>query len=135
MFSKRNVTKQVEKLELEQGDIIVLRVNNAFQKWVKVMTELVQRIKKTKNIVVTALVLPTDLRFGKVSEKEMNNVGWFRQDKDEMERIIDENAMLREWNENIKKLHVEESLKSHDVILELKEKLKEYEHGQDDIRN
>jgi hypothetical protein len=72
MFRKNRLEKQVSKLSLEQGDLIVLRTNKGFREWIKVLEVIIRRIKIYKNINVTALVLPDEVRFGKISEKEMN---------------------------------------------------------------
>jgi len=127
MFGKKRLEKAISKLSLEQGDVIVLRTNKGFRKWIDVLRVIVRRLKIYKNIDVSVMVLPEDMRFGKVSEKEMNDIGWFRQDKEEMIRILEENKSIREWNENIKKLHVDESLKSYDEIQRLKKRLEHYE--------
>jgi hypothetical protein len=39
--------------------------------------------------------------------------------------------MLHEWNAGIKELHVEETLKNHKIIEDLKERLKQYENGKE----
>jgi hypothetical protein len=127
MFDKKRVEKQIKKLSLEQGDLIVLRTNKGFREWIKVLEAIIKGIKDFKKIDVTALVLPEDIRFGSVSEKEMNTAGWFKQDREEVQKIIDENDMLHQWNTAIKELHVEDALKNYDIIEGLKERLKKYE--------
>jgi len=128
MFGKKKVKNQVDKLELKQGDIIVLRINKGFKQWNDVMKSLIKKIKETKNIDVTAMILPDNTRFGAVGEKEMNSVGWFKQDAQEVKRILEDNELLYEWNIGIKKLHVEDTLKNYEIIEALKEKLKQYEN-------
>ena len=128
MFGKRKVKREISKLSLEQGDVVVLRTNKNFREWIRVLDVIMRRIKLYKNIKVTAIVLPTDTRFGKVSEKEMNSAGWFKQDAKEVKEILEANEMYKQWNEEIKKLHVEDALKNHEIIEVLKEKLKKYEN-------
>jgi hypothetical protein len=131
MFRKNRLEKQVSKLSLEQGDLIVLRTNKGFREWIKVLEVIIRRIKIYKNINVTALVLPDEVRFGKISEKEMNAAGWFKQDSQDVKEILEDNKMLHEWNAGIKELHVEETLKNHKIIEDLKERLKQYENGKE----
>jgi hypothetical protein len=130
MFGKRKLEKQLSKLSLEQGDLIVLRTNKGFRKWIDILQVIIRRLKIYKNVDVTALVLPEDVRFGKISEKEMNNAGWFKQDKEEVKRILEDNEMLHEWNDGIKKLHVEDALRAYDIQEELKEKIRKFESGE-----
>jgi hypothetical protein len=129
MFGKRKVKREVSKLSLEPGDLVVLRTNKNFREWIKVLEVIIRRIKIYKNVSVTALVLPIDVRFGKVSEKEMNAAGWFKQDKEKVKRILDDNIMLRDWNVGIKQLHIDDSMKAHEEKEILKERLKKYENG------
>ena len=127
LFSKKKIKSQVEKLSLEPGDLVVLRTDRDWIDWAKVMKNLIQIIKRTKKIDVTAIVLPIETRFGKITERTMNRAGWFKQDKVEVKRILDDNIMLRYWNVAIKKLHIDDAMKAHDIQEELKERLKKYE--------
>ena len=128
MFREKRLEKQVSKLSLEHGDLIVLRANKGFREWIKVLEVIIQRVKVSKKIDVTALVLPEETRFGAVGEKEMNNAGWFKQDAKETKKILDDNEVLQKWNVEIKKLHVEDALNNYEIIEALKEKLKKYEN-------
>ena len=128
MFGKKKVKREISKLSLEQGDVVVLRTNKNFREWIKVLDAIIHRIKDFKKIDVTALILPNDVRFGKISEKEMNAAGWFKQDAKEVSKILDQSEMYKKWNDEIKKLHVEEAGKAFDEIERLKERLKQYEN-------
>ena len=128
MFDKKKVKNQVEKLELKQGDVIVLRTDKGFKQWIDVMKSLVKKIKETQDIDVTAMILPNNVRFGAVGEREMNSAGWFKQDAKEVKKILDANEVLQKWNVEIKKLHVNDALKNYEIIEALKEKLKKYEN-------
>jgi len=128
MFGKKKVKNQVEKLELKQGDVIVLRTDKGFKQWIDVMKSLVKKIKETQDIDVTAMILPNNVRFGAVGEREMNSAGWFKQDAKEVKKILDANEVLQKWNVEIKKLHVNDALKNYEIIEALKEKLKKYEN-------
>jgi hypothetical protein len=126
--TKKKLAKMVQVLTLNDGDVIVLRTNKGFREWIKVLEVIIHRLKVSKKIDVTALVLPDEVRFGAVGEKEMNNAGWFKQDAQEVKRILEDNELLYEWNIGIKKLHVEDTLKNYEIIEDLKEKLKQYEN-------
>lgn len=142
MFGKRKLN--VEKLSLEQGDLIVLRTNKGFRQWVKVLQKVVEKTKKDKNIDVTGIVLPEDSRFGKIGEKEMNNMGWYRDDKfyslnseEYVKKLLEENKILKEenevyktWNHNIKELYTNQMMQSYNNQEYLRKKLNGTRRGE-----
>ena len=131
MFNKWRLKSQLEKLTIQNGDFIVLRVSNNYKKWLLVLGSIIEKLKTKNKIEVTGILLPNDIRFGSLTEREMNNAGWFRQDAEVVEKILDDNKILLEWNESIKKLHIDDALKAHEIQVELKERLKTYEIGKE----
>ena len=60
-------------------------------------------------------------------EERMANKLIVRGYAEEVKEILEANEMYRNWNDEIKKLHVEDALKNHEIIEDLKERLKKYE--------
>lgn len=76
---ERRILEQIQKLSIEEGDLLVIRIPDVTKPIRSTMEALSSYVRKQGAVVVFA---PKNIDFEKLNEEQMNKIGWYRKDAD-----------------------------------------------------
>lgn len=75
------VTSRLDKLEVKEGDVVVLRTSALDVETVRGLTSLVLAVLQDRGTPALVLTLPRDVDFDTFATRDMNDAGWFHRDQ------------------------------------------------------
>ena len=101
-----NLDVELEKIKLERGDFLVLRLNEKLDNLHirLVAQQLNQSLKPYQNLEVHAVILTKDMELSKVDEATMDKAGWVRKEDNTEISLAAVTESLKKANQESKEI-------------------------------
>jgi len=75
--------KDIKKLNVKNGDVIILRTTEFYSVRDVHFLEEIRNLFKGQNKEISVIQIPASMDIEKLSEKQMNKIGWYKNEGDD----------------------------------------------------